>query len=140
MLTVQQCVLIRTHTDNPVALELKLIALCLVGQPNTEIKVESMKFIVEVSLPLEPFNTFVRKGVAGEKIGEVLGAIQPELVYFTDTGVGRGAILIVDLADMSELPHVTEPFMLNFDASVHYRVAISMDELQAAGLDRYASA
>ncbi len=99
-----------------------------------------MKFIVEVSLPSEPFNTLVRKGVAGGKIGEVLGAIQPEVVYFTDTGVGRGAILVVDLADMSQLPHVTEPFMLNFDASVHYRVAISVEELQAAGLERYATA
>lgn len=99
-----------------------------------------MKFIVEVSMPLEPFNTLVRKGEVGDKIAEVLGAIQPEVVYFTDTGVGRGAILVVDLADMSELPHITEPFMLNFDASVHYRVAISVDALQAAGLERYANA
>ena len=30
-----------------------------------------MKFIVEVDFPLEPFSTYVRKGTAGEKIGEV---------------------------------------------------------------------
>jgi hypothetical protein len=29
--------------------------------------------------------------------------------------------------------------MLTFDAAVHYRIAISPDELQAAGLDRYAA-
>jgi hypothetical protein len=97
-----------------------------------------MKFIVEASFPTEPFNTYVRKGVAGERIGEVLGAIKPELAYFTDNGVGRGVLMIVDLADMSQLPHVTEPLMLNFDASVHYRIAISPDELQSAGLERYA--
>jgi hypothetical protein len=34
---------------------------------------------------------------------------------------------------------VTEPFLLTFNASVHYRVAISPEELQAAGLDRYAT-
>lgn len=99
-----------------------------------------MKFIVEASFPLEPFSTYVRKGVAGEKVGEVLGSIRPEVAYFTDNGVGRGVLLVVDLPDMSHVPHVTEPLMLNFDASVHYRIAISPEDLQSAGLDRYALA
>lgn len=98
-----------------------------------------MRFIVEASFPLEPFNTYVRQGVAGQKIGDALGSIKPEVVYFTDNGVGRGAFMIVDLAAASEIPHVTEPLMLNFDASVHYRVAISPEDLQSAGLGRYAS-
>jgi hypothetical protein len=29
--------------------------------------------------------------------------------------------------------------MLTFDAEVHYRIAISTEDLQAAGLDRYAA-
>ncbi|MGN6753092.1 MAG: hypothetical protein ACTHJJ_11135 [Intrasporangium sp.] len=97
-----------------------------------------MKFIVEVEFPVEPFNTLVRKGVAGEKVGEVLGAIKPEVCYFTDNGVGRGAMMIVDLDNASQVPHVTEPLMLTFDASVNYRIAMAPEELQAAGLDRYA--
>jgi hypothetical protein len=79
-----------------------------------------MKFIVEVEFPLEPFNTYVRKGSIGEKIGDVLGAVKPEVIYFTDSGVGRGAVMIVELDSASQAPHITEPFMLNFDASVHY--------------------
>jgi hypothetical protein len=98
-----------------------------------------MKFIVEVDMPLEPFNTYVRNGTAGEKLGEVLGAIKPETVYFTDNGVGRGAVMIVEMDSASQIPHVTEPFMLTFNASVHYRIAMSLEELQAAGLDRYAT-
>jgi hypothetical protein len=99
-----------------------------------------MKFIVEVELPVEPFSTYVREGTAGGMIGEVLEAIQPEVVYFTDNGVGRGAIMIVELDGASQVPHVTEPWMLNFGASVHYRLAISPGELQSAGLERYATA
>jgi hypothetical protein len=99
-----------------------------------------MKYIVEVEFPLEPFNTYVRKGIAGEKIGEVLQSIAPEVCYFTDNGVGRGAVMIVDLSGANEIPHITEPLMLNFDASVHYRCAIAPEDLQAAGLDRYATA
>jgi hypothetical protein len=98
-----------------------------------------MKFIVEVDFPLEPFNTYVRNGTAGAKIGEVIGAIKPEVIYFTDNGPGRGALMIVDLADMSQVPHVTEPLMLTFGASVHYRIAMAPEELQAAGLERYAT-
>jgi len=99
-----------------------------------------MKFIVEASFPLEPFTTYVRKGIAGDKIAEVLGAIAPEVAYFTDNGAGWGAVLIVDLAEMSQVAHVTEPLMLGFGASVHYRIAISVDDLRAAELDRYAEA
>ena len=98
-----------------------------------------MKFIVEVGFPLEPFSTYVRKGTAGEKIGEVLGAIKPEVIYFTDSGVGRGAMMIIEVDSASQVPHVTEPLMLNFDASVHYRVAMAPAELQSAGLERYAT-
>ena len=98
-----------------------------------------MKFIVEASFPLEPFNTYVRDGVAGERIGAVLESIMPEVAYFTDNGVGRGLLMIVDLPDMSHVPHVTEPLMLSFGASVHYRIAISSEDLRAAGLDRYAA-
>ena len=99
-----------------------------------------MRFIVEVDFPLEPFSTYVRQGTAGEKIGEVLGAIKPEVIYFTDNGVGRGAVMIVDVDSAGQVPHVTEPLMLNFGASVHYRVAMSPEELQSAGLERYATA
>ncbi len=98
-----------------------------------------MKFIIEVGFPLEPFNSYVRQGTVGAKLGEILGAIKPEVCYFTDSGVGRGALMIVDLENASQAPHVTEPFMLNFDASVHYRVAMSPDDLQKAGLDQYAT-
>ena len=98
-----------------------------------------MKFIVEAALPHEPFNTYVREGTAGQKIGEALGAIKPEVAYFSDHGVGRGVTMIVDIEDYSELPNVTEPLALTFNASVHYRIAISPDELAAAGLEKYAA-
>ena len=98
-----------------------------------------MKFIVEADFPVEPFGTYIRQGTAGEKIGAVLGAIKPEVVYFTDSGVGRGAVMIVDLDSAGQIPHVTEPLMLTFGATVQYRVAITPEELESAGLDRYAT-
>ena len=75
-----------------------------------------MRFIAEASFPGEPFHTYVRTGVAGERIGEVQASIRPEVA-----------------------PHVTEPLMLAFDASVHNRIATSPEDLLSAGLERYAS-
>jgi hypothetical protein len=98
-----------------------------------------MKFIVEASFPTESFNRMVRDGTVGQKIGETLGAIAPEVAYFTDNGDGRGVMMIVELENASQVPHVTEPLMLAFDASVHYRIAMAPDELAAAGLERYAN-
>jgi hypothetical protein len=60
--------------------------------------------------------------------------------YFTDNGAGRGAMMVVDLDSAGQAPHVTEPLMLNFGASVHYRFAMSTEDLQSAGLERYATA
>jgi hypothetical protein len=48
--------------------------------------------------------------------------------------------MVIEIERASQVPHVTEPLMLTFDASVHYRVAMLPEELQAAGLERYATA
>jgi hypothetical protein len=98
-----------------------------------------MKLIVEASFPHEPFNSYVREGTVGAKIGETLQAIHPEVIYFTDSGVGRGLMMIVEIDNASQAPHVTEPLMLTFNASVHYRLAMAPDELASAGLDKYAT-
>jgi len=110
-----------------------------VGALSTRWKERTVKFIIEVAFPHEPFNTYVREGTAGQKLGEVLDAVKPEVMYFTDNGVGRGALMIVDLENASQAAHVTEPFMLAFNASVNYRLAMAPEDLQAAGLERYAT-
>lgn len=60
-------------------------------------------------------------------------------MYFTDNGVGRGAPMIIEADSGARAPHIAQPLMLNFDASVHYRVAIVPAELQSAGLEKYAT-
>jgi len=98
-----------------------------------------MKFIAEIGFPLEPFNTFVREGTVGQKIGETLKAIAPEVAYFTDNDVGRGMLMVVDVKDYSQLPHVSEPLFLAFDASVHWRIAIGPEDIENARLEQYAT-
>ena len=70
----------------------------------------------------------------------MLSAIKPGVISLTDNGIGRGAVMVVDLHSTVQAPHVTQPLMLNFSASVHYRFVVSPEELRSAGRDRYSAA
>ena len=94
-----------------------------------------MRMLLNVTIPHEPFNSLVRDGTAGQKLGRIIDEIKPEAIYFTEQGGGRGAVVIVDLPDPSKVPSLAEPFFLTFNADVEFRVVMSPADLQNAGLD-----
>ena len=94
-----------------------------------------MRMMIDSNLPLEPFNTLVRNGTAGQKIQQILEDIKPEAVYFSERNGQRGGILIVDVADPSKVPPIAEPFFLTFNASVEFHIVMAPEELAQAGLD-----
>jgi hypothetical protein len=94
-----------------------------------------MRMLLEVTMPHEPFNSLVRQGVAGKKISEILDAIKPEAVYFSERDGRRGAVIIVDVADPSRIPVLAEPFFLAFNADVKFRIAMTPDDLKKSGID-----
>jgi hypothetical protein len=91
--------------------------------------------LLNVVLPHEPFNTAVRNGTAGATIGRILEEIKPEAVYFTEQNGHRGAILLVNVNRPSEVPALAEPWFLNFNADCQFRIVMSPEELQQAGLE-----
>ena len=54
--------------------------------------------LVDLDFPVEPFNTYVRDGSAGERIAKILEDLKPEAVYFTEQDGQRGGIMIIDVA------------------------------------------
>ena len=94
-----------------------------------------MRMLVDLDLPLEPFNTYVRDGTVGERIAKILEDLKPEAVYFTEQGGQRGGILIVDVASPSDVPRIAEPFFLTFNAEVRFHICMSPEDLANAGLD-----
>jgi len=94
-----------------------------------------MRMLLDVTFPHEPFNSLVRKGVAGKKIADVLDAIKPESVYFTEQDGQRGAVMIVDLTDPTKIPALAEPLFLTFNADAKLRIAMTPDDLKKSGLD-----
>ncbi len=94
-----------------------------------------MRLMLNVVLPHEPFNSLVRNGTAGSTLKSILDAIKPEASYFTEQDGRRGAIFIVNVKNASDIPSVTEPFFLKFNADCKLRIVMSPEELAQAGLE-----
>ena len=92
-----------------------------------------MKFMVTASLPVAAGNAAVRAGTLGEKIQAILEDIKPEAVYFAAQDGKRTTIMIIDLADASDLPRVAEPWFLAFDASIDATPVMLPEDLAKAG-------
>jgi hypothetical protein len=94
-----------------------------------------MRMLMQIKIPVEPFNTAVRDGSAGKKMQKIMEAIKPEAAYFSEQDGGRGGVLVVDMKDPSDIPRLAEPWFLTFNASVEFRVAMTPEDLGRAGLD-----
>ena len=92
-----------------------------------------MRMLLDVTCPHEPFNTAVRKGTVGEIIKKILEAIKPEAVYFTEQEGRRGAILVVNIDNPSQIPALAEPWFLAANARVEFFPVMRPEDLAKAG-------
>jgi len=93
-----------------------------------------MKMLVNIILPIEPFNSKVLDGTAGETIERIIKEIKPESIHFTTQDGNRGAVMLVDLKDVSQVPSIAEPWFLNFRAKCDFKIAMTAEDLQKADL------
>jgi hypothetical protein len=98
-----------------------------------------MRMLLNIRIPHEPFNAFVRDGTIGELMERILAESKPEAAYFTEQNGTRGAILIVNLEEASQIPKFAEPWFLTFNADCEFRVVMVADDLKKAGLEMLGS-
>lgn len=94
-----------------------------------------MRLIMRARIPAEPFNTYVRQGTAGALLNRILEETKPQAVYFTEEGGDREALVIAEVDRTSGIPALSEPWFLNFNAHCEFRIAMSPEDLQQAGLE-----
>lgn len=95
-----------------------------------------MRILLHVRIPHEEFNAAVRDGSAEKKMKQILEQTKPEAVYFTEYDGRRGAIMMININDPSEVPKVSEPWFLLFNADVQFHIAMTPEELGRAGLEK----
>ena len=94
-----------------------------------------MRMLIDVLMPLEPFNSLVKNGTAGQIIEKILGDLKPEAAYFAARDGKRSGLIVLDVADASKIPSVAEPFFLHFNASVMFYPCMTPADLGKAGLE-----
>ena len=90
--------------------------------------------LVNVICPVEPFNSMVRNGTAGEIMGRIIESTKPESIYFTEIEGHRSVVMVVEIADPSAVPAIAEPWYLNFEAECEFRIAMTPEDLMGADL------
>ena len=93
-----------------------------------------MRMLLDVRMPVEPFNARVKDGTAGQIIQSILAELKPEAAYFTARDGMRGGIIVINVTDASKIPSIAEPFFLHFNASVSFHPCMTPEDLGKAGL------
>ena len=63
-----------------------------------------MRMIVNIICPVEPFNSLVRSGEAGEIIEKIIADTKPESIYFSERDGCRGCVMVVEVPNSSAVP------------------------------------
>ena len=92
-----------------------------------------MKFIMKVSMPNEGSNDRLKDPQFGSKMNEILAEIKAEAVYFTAICGQRGAYIVINMNDTSEIPAFAEPFFLWLNADVTFLPVMMPEDLAKAG-------
>jgi len=91
-----------------------------------------MRVIMKVSMPTPEGNAKVLGGTLDSTLSEIFADIKPEAVYFTAMDGKRTALVVLDLAEPSDMVRVAEPFFLGLNAGVEYFPAMVPADLQKA--------
>jgi len=94
-----------------------------------------MRILLRVTMPHEPFNTFVKDGSASAKMKRILDELKPEAAYFTELDGRRTGLLIIQMEDTSQIPSIAEPWFLTFSANVEFHPVMLPQDLAKSGLD-----
>ena len=94
-----------------------------------------MKMLMIVTMPHHKFNAAVKDGTVGAKLGKIMDALKPESTYFTEINGRRTGFLVVNIAESSQIPSLSEPWFLTFEADVQLHPVMLPADLQHSGLD-----
>jgi hypothetical protein len=99
-----------------------------------------MRMLLRVSIPVESGNAAAKAGTIGSTIERIVADLKPEAAYFfADDNGERSGSIVFDMKDTSQIPAITEPWFLAFNARISLRPVMSPQDL-AAGLPGIAKA
>src|SRR5512136_54305 len=92
-----------------------------------------MRFLMKVSMSEDTSNVNVRDPKFGEKMQALLTELKAEAAYFTTLEGRRGAYIVVNMDDASQMPAMAEPIFLWFKGKVEFMPVMLPQDLAKAG-------
>lgn len=92
-----------------------------------------MRFMLKVTMPNERSNEAISDASFGPRIQKVLKEIKAENAFFTTVNGQRGAYVVCNMNDVSQMPAIAEPFFLWLNAGVEFIPVMTPDDLAKAG-------
>jgi hypothetical protein len=92
-----------------------------------------MKYIMKIVIPNEYGNTKIKDPQFSSKMKEALTEVKAEAAYFATICGCRGAYIVVNIDDASQLPALAEPFFLWLQADVDFTPVMTPEDLGKAG-------
>ena len=92
-----------------------------------------MHYIMKFSIPIEPGNTALRDPEFGKKMQQYLDEVKAKAAYFTSMNGQRGGYVVLEMADASQIPAISEPLFLWLKAEVEFLPVMTLEGLAKAG-------
>lgn len=93
-----------------------------------------MKYIMKVKMASgESGNDLLKDPLFGKKMHDLLAEVKAEAAYFTTVCGNRGAYVIVNIDDASQIPAISEPFFHWLKAEIDFYPVMTPEDLGKAG-------
>lgn len=88
-----------------------------------------MRMLLRISIPVVKGNQAIADGTLPQVLQRVLGSIKPEAAYFGTREGRRGAFIVFDLPDPSQIPVIAEPLFQELDAELEFSPVMNLEDL-----------
>lgn len=90
-----------------------------------------MRMMLKVKVPAAKGNDSLKDASMQKAIQETMERARPEAAYFTMQEGQRCAYFFFEMDDVTDLPSITEPMWMGFEADVGLVPAMNAEDLQA---------
>ena len=94
-----------------------------------------MRFMITCRIPVEKGNELLKNGTLGPTVQSIMEDLKPEAAYFVDVDGARGAHIVVEVEEASQIPPSVEPLMLALGAEIEVHCVMVLEDLGKASAE-----
>lgn len=89
-----------------------------------------MRIMLKATMPVDASNEAIRNGKLNKTLDQVIAELKPEAAYFLLEGGQRTVLMVINMAESSQIPRTVEPFFLTVNAKVQLIPCMNRDDLE----------